>query len=294
MNGVIHGSPERRERHESHLDHFTRRLEGLALRAETLGVSFGAVVTTPDLVPVFQHTPDTEFFAASTGKVTLALLARKYITTEIKDYLHDQKRDSIDVAELMEDMLKRSSNDAFREIAIVFGGPDEINRYLSPNWRHTHVNTDPKTGRTEIGNTTPSEILMQFRELIARKDEVDDPFYDVIINSLRQNEVERYGIRQVMSAQTAKASSLDKSGEYNGDDKTPAVRNVVGLLMGKDGRQSYLYSCMTSARPGKASGWLENQIVAQFGAEMLDATGHQHTVGLGLRALRAANILKQL
>ena len=293
MNGVIHVSPERGERHESHLDHFTQRLDGLASRAETLGVTFGSVVTTPDLVPVFQYNPDKEFFAASTEKVTLALLARKYITTEIKDFLHDQPHDSVDVAELMEDMLMRSSNNAFRELAIIFGGPEEINKYLSPYWRHTHVDADTRTGRTQIGNTTPSEILMQFRELIARREQADDPFYDVIISALRQNEVERYGIRQVMTTRAAKESSLDKSGEYNGDDTTPAVRNVVGLLMGKGGGQSYLYSCMTSARPGKASGWLENQIVAQFGAEMLEATGHQHTAGLGLRALRAVNILKR-
>lgn len=281
----VPGSIERAERRRPGLDKLSARLGEIGERSEKLGIAFSGVVTTADMVPVFRYYEDNLTFAASIGKLPLALMVVEQLAPERESDLAAQ---GLDVAELIEAMLGRSDNGAYRALAELMEGPEAINQYMATKWRHSRV-VRASNGRTQIGDTTPLEALMQFRELISADDGNRD-LKNAAIGALRDGEVTNHGIRQVLSG-PQKSIILDKTGEYNGDEDTDSVRNNTGLVVGVNRYPTLLYSFMSSGRPGKAYGWIEDKIIALATAEVLEATGNGKALSLGRRAVKASRRL---
>jgi hypothetical protein len=287
--------------------HLGERLERIRCRVRPFGVAMSGFVTEGEA----NHERDTEtpYFGASLGKLFIVPVILEHFRAE--DELHiplrfvkddgagrfDQIRhigasQMATVDELLEDMLKRSGNAAYRIFADAFG-PEALNDFYQRNgWRHTHVECieDPEyTGRflANLGPTSAKESLAQLCELLCLDD--DSKLSRTVVDALENNQVNTHGIRRVMPAFTSGSTVqvYNKSGEYNGDKDTEGVRNDVGIVYGEQASLSYSLSArFNSRRSSLGSGWIADQAIGQATAEILQMATGRKPILLGNRAIR--------
>lgn len=269
-------APEREQSPELRQE-LSRRLDVIANRSRNIGVELTYLVADKNLRPIAACNADKPVFAANIGSLPLALMTLDYY-----DYRPD-------IDDNLDEMLACSNTDSYARLAEALGGPKSIQSFYN-NWRHTSVNMAPN-GRTEIGDTTPAEALLQLRLLLGEQSKVDAKLDTTIKNALFSSEVDNHGIRRVVTADHPGVSIWNKSGEYNGDPDTPyAVRHDVGALNTFRGDDFLFYAFMTKSQPGKAGGWLGDQVVSLAAAEALVAMGHYDYCKMGAKAMRFVGV----
>lgn len=262
----------------------TERLDTIARRSLRLGVDLSYLVTDQNLHKIASRHDDQAIFAASVGKIPLALMA-------LDQFDYDTKVDDD-----LEKMLAYSDNAAYGRLAEMLGGPYQIARFYESSWRHTSV-YQAVNGRAEIGETTPAEALLQLRIILGERHDVDFRLDNTVKKSLLENQIFGHGIRRVIREDHPDIRVWNKTGEYNGDDgatyaaSTPySVRNDVGAINTLGGDETLFYAFMAKGPEGKAGGWLGDQVISLATAEALVAMGHHDYLKFGAKVMRFAGV----
>jgi hypothetical protein len=267
-------------------DELRGRLESLTRRAETLGFEVSAVVEQSGQL-IHKHA-DEPVFGASLGKLPLAVMAIESLEAHVPlrvDDIHGID-EGVTPAELVTLMLGRSDNLSYRVLAEALGGPDAINDfYDQKGWHATKVKT-AANGRAQLAETTASEALKQLQYILGP--EADNDLSDVARTALSEQQVTRYGIRQ-LKLNDPSVHIFNKTGEYPGDYHDPYVfRHDVGSIMGPSGRVSY--ALMTSIAhdnilPTPLKQFLADGTLKRFGSELITYVGGNSKRDLGARAV---------
>ncbi|HEX8390577.1 MAG TPA: serine hydrolase [Candidatus Saccharimonadales bacterium] len=271
------------------LSSLSERLQTVERRARRLGVRVRALVVSGD--QQIEKQADQPMFAASLGKLPLAdmvieqLDSDELIDVEALAITHPRTGERIEkqsVGDLLECMLKHSSNVAYRVLAERLGGSAEIQGYYAHHgWHATSVLGGGPTGRALIGETSPVDALDQLGGLLA-PDTENGVLPQTAVQSLRDNAVKRYGIRRVVPPND-EVQIWNKTGEYNGDLVDPwAYRHDVGRVTGPDGTIDY--ALMTSTTPRKKV--LADLVVGRMTAEVAASAGGPRACGVGRHILR--------
>ena len=269
-------------------DELRGRLESLTRRAETLGFEVSAVVEQSGQL-IHKHS-DEPVFGASLGKLPLAVMAIESLEAHVPlsiDGIHGID-EGVTAAELVKLMLGRSDNFSYRVLAEALGGPDAINDfYDQKGWHATRVKT-AANGRAQLAETTASEALKQLQYILGP--EADNDLADVARTALSEQQVTRYGIRQ-LKLNDPNIHIFNKTGEYPGDYHDPYVfRHDVGSIMGPSGRISY--ALMTSIAhenilPTPLKQFLADGTVKRFGSEFVAYVGGSTGEKIGSLALKS-------
>lgn len=236
-------------------------------------------------------------FAASIAKIPLSVLLAEQAVDPIEEITIYP--DVVDVSgggdydvpitdaiavtahELLEDMLKKSGNTAYRIFSRKYGADMINNFYIEMGWPESLVK---KVGdeKIEISTTTASEATEQLKTLLLQPGWVGAAAQD----ALTTRKEARYGIQAVV--QTDRLHTIaSKTGEYtctrnepDGDDR--AYRNEVACVEGKEGK--IFYAMMTSSHR-LTKGYLSTQVLNQAGAEIASTVGLLQALSIGRRAL---------
>lgn len=231
------------------------------------------------------HDADTSFFSASTGKLeaaeamVAAQLPADYEisypakmvdltgggvldTASLKDRVLN-KTYTTTAGEAVRHMLEDSSNTPVRLIAELFSDKGAHLRQVYKDMGYEKTTLEPHpNGRFDMSDTTPRESLQSLRNLLAfpaanrnsptdpnAEHPSDDTLAPIAAEALWSNTVTNHGIRQgIRPSESNGIRVANKSGEYNGDEDTPAVRHDVFVIT--DGHRQLSGAFFTKGNEG--------------------------------------------
>jgi beta-lactamase class A len=231
----------------------------------------------------YAHDP---VYGASLGKLPLAALlietgvldpdADWPVPLDIVDRSGGGKYDNLTEAttattsELLDDMLRRSGNTAYRILAPAAGGSEALNEFYTLKGWHRTRTMAAANGRVYLGETTAHEALSQL-EAVLLHEGGSDTLAQVARHALEHSEVNKHGIRQHVKAK--KITIANKTGEYPGDVRDgQAYRHDVGRVSGPNGE--LWYSVLTTSDK-RTLGILADQVVGQISTEIAVAAGER-------------------
>ena len=146
-------------------------------------------------------------------------------------------------------MLRRSGNVAFRWFARQVGA-ERLNKYYeSRNWLKTKVAQETDGERVFIGNTSPSDMLLQLESIL----DGDGDLRSFANYCLKNNEISNYGSRSLETAPAVK-TVYNKAGDYDcssteGDGDRNRYRNEVMRVEFVKGTYLDIAICVSETPP---------------------------------------------
>lgn len=228
---------------------------------EVAGAMTGVTIT--DLATqrtIFGHEQETEHFAASINKIPVALLVLEdlhagkldldqMMTWQESDRrggfgLYDQPSSPLQapLRDVLYDMLNRSGNTAVRIVVNnALGGAAAVNARweASPQLSHTYL-IPVDANRFFLGNSTTSDSMWAFSELLKKKDEPGTFMKDALSTNIFTD----FGVRTQLAGNDyiVLANKIGLLDDVEGNN-----RHDVGIIYNTKTKKSYGYSFFTTS-----------------------------------------------